>query len=252
MKKRVACMILVMSLSMTGCSADGEPSSDLMKEKKETVVNMYYELSNQYNDLATQYAETQAKLEEVYEEKQINPGITTVGDGAKTLNSLNDMVEFNEPLEYPNTQVIPASGYVAITNNVRVPARDNWTTRLSGSTLYMQHSNGISATLSASEFVQFSDSGIKDIVTGFVSQLTSDEITYSDVFINGEVWGGDAKFPCLVNGNNAVMQCGIVVHGNVALSYIFIYQGDRDITKDEAIKSLLNSVSINDDIIAVE
>lgn len=249
MKRKVAVMVLVMCMTLTGCSS-GEPD-DLMKEKKETVVSMYNNLKSQYNGLSTAYANLQDQMNKLYEDKELNPGVTVVGDGsgALTLHSVNDMLQFNEALTYPGAVAMESSSSISITKDVDVVARDNWTTKLYNSTLELEHSSGISANISVEYATEYlTDGNMKDsVLTPWIQSVTQEPVEYSDVFINNDVLGYQGKCNVLVDETkNYIMTCGIAGSNGVAVTYVFLYEGDKDDVKDELIKSIVESITISD------
>lgn len=242
-------VILGMLVAIAGCSSE-EPV-DLMKEKKETVVNMYNDLLQSYNSLTVEYNELNSKLSNVYADKQLNPGVTSVGDGSGNLttHSVNEKIEFNSPLTYPNSSSVEASSSINITDNVSVIARDNWTTKLYNSTVELEHSSGISGNISVERINEYISGGnMKDLIlTPWIEETTKEPVEYNNIFINNTVLGYQGRTQILIDETNkSTMTCGIAGNNNIAVSYVFVYDGDSDSVKNELIKGIVESVSIAD------
>lgn len=254
MKKKVVIALLLGTLLISGCkNADKEP---LMKEKKETIIDMYNALQVNYNNLVEEYDGLTGKVDNLKNSGELNPGITRVGDGSGklTLNSVNNMVQFDKPLEYPNSTSVSTSSKVYITTTSSIEVRDNWVLSLKNSQLEMQHTNGISGEINVSQVENVGEiESIKDeLLTPWVNQMTQDNIEYTDIFVGSDIWGSQAKFSTLINEKPARIQAGLFTYGDSAVTYVFVYDGDKDTTKDEIIKNVLNTLSIYDTEVITE
>lgn len=257
MKKRLERLAVVLMLGTVLVSGCGNANSDeLMKEKKENLVTMYRTMESEYNNLSSEYDKLQAKVDDMYKNEELNPGITSLGDGSGdlTLNSVSNRVEFNSPLEYPESTTVSTSSAIDIVTGVTVVARDNWITRLSNSTLELQHSSGISGSINISNVSEYMQDGTvkDDVLTPWVSQIATENVEYTNIFVDDDIWGAQAKAPILVDGQNGRMVCGVVPYGSYVATYIFVYDGDIDGTKEELIKNVLNSVNMFGENIVVE
>ena len=249
MKKKAVIVTLMILTLLSGCSSEEPP--DLMKEKKETVVSMYTNLTNEYNKIMEEYNTLQTKMNEIYEDKQLNPGVTSVGDGSGNLttHSVNEKIEFNSELSYPNASNIEASSCISVTSNVKLVARDNWTNRLYNSSIELEHSSGISGTISVQKINEYiTDGNMKDnVLTPWISEVTTQPVQYNNIFISGNVLGYQGISDVLVNETDkAILTCGITGNNNTSITYVFVYSGERDSVKDELIKNIIESVTIDD------
>ena len=125
MKKRLERLAVVLMLGTVLVSGCGNANSDeLMKEKKENLVTMYRTMESEYNNLSSEYDKLQAKVDDMYKNEELNPGITSLGDGSGdlTLNSVSNRVEFNSPLEYPESTTVSTSSTIDIVKGVTVVA----------------------------------------------------------------------------------------------------------------------------------
>lgn len=245
--KKVATLLLVMCLTLTGCTSEEQP--DLMKEKKEDLVSKYETLASQYNDLSTAYQQKQEELEEVYKDKELNPGVTTVGDGTGTLtlHSVNEMLQFNSPLAYPDSTTAESASEIKITDRASAVARDNWVTRLVSSNLELQHSSGISGVISVQSISQYISGGnMKELVLApWISQVTNEPVSYRDIFISNNVLGYQGTVAVTIDENTkSTMVCGIAATGMTCITYVFVYDGESDDVKNESINSVVESIKI--------
>lgn len=253
-KTKVAMLLAIVTL-LGGCSSEEPP--DLMKEKKETLVGMYNELSSSYADKVTECDKLQNELNRIYEDKQLNPGVTSLGDGSGNLttHSVNDKIQFNSELAYPNSTTVEASSSILITDNVYVIARDNWTTKLYNNTIELEHSSGISGNISVSRVTEYISGGtMKDLIlTPWISEVTTEPVEYNDIFVNGTVLGYQGKTQILINGTDkSVMICGIAGNNNTSVAYVFVYDGETDSVKNELIRSIIESITIDDSTLRLE
>lgn len=255
MRKRIVIVTLILSmLAVCGC---GEATQDdLMKEKKTTIIEMYNSLSAEYQSLAAEYDTALKKLEQVYSDKELNPGVTSLGDGSGdlTLNSVKDRVQFNSSLSYPNASTVEASSDINITDTVSVVARDNWTTRLSNSTVELQHDNGISGAISVEKVTEYLTEGNirESVLEPWVSEVTTEPVEYSSIFSNNVAIGTQGKCKVLVDGQTGTMIFGMLGVNDREVEYVFIYNGDTDAVKDEVIKHVIESINIYNTAITLE
>lgn len=257
MKRKIVSLIIICATVgiIGGCSSTDANKEPLMKEKKETVVQMYNNLLSKYTELSNEYDELTGKIDNLKNNGELNPGVTKVGDGDGdlTLNSVNSQIQFDQPLVYPEATSVSTSSKVDITEDISIKVRDNWVIALKNSQLDMQHSNGISGTINVSKIDDYGEINIKDdILTPWVNQVTQDNIEYSDIFVDSDIWGEQAKFSAAINEKPCRIQAGLFTYGDSCVAYTFVYKGEVDTTKDEIIKGILNTITVYDSEIITE
>lgn len=255
MKKLAALIIIGASvISMTGC---GESKEDpLMSKSKEELVELCNELQGNYSTVLNNYNSLQAKLDGIYSDGQVNPGITVVGDGSgkMTLNSVNEEIVFDTPLVYPESSTVKGDGFTTIVSGVTISARDLWISSIKNNTMELEHSSGISGTISVDSVDYYMSEGtIRDnVISPWLATFTDENVFYDNIFINSEVNGTQGKCTFLIDERTATIKCGVMVYGQMAISYVFVYDGEYDGVKDEITKNLLNTITIYGEQITVE
>lgn len=257
MRKRYiigAAIAITTMATLTGCGPR-EEQDELMKTPKSEIVKAYRDLEMENIRLLDEVNNLEVDIANIYKEEEINPGITSLGDGSgRTLNSVKDRVKFDRELRYPNSVNIGTSGKTMITENIEIKAMDNWSTSLKGTTLELEHTNNISGSINISGIDTIIEEGTirSEALEPWIGQMTTSNITYSDIFVTDLKYGDQATMEVLIDGETAFLRCGIVQYADSAISYIFIYGGEKDPTKEESIKAVLNSMTIYQNSVKVE
>lgn len=253
-KKKITAVALctLMVFNTVGCGTQTGNTTDLRRASKDTIINNYEQLKKDYESLYTMYNELVEQTSGEYSAKEQPVGITEIGDGTGryTLTSNDAKIYFAEQLVYPYASVVSPSSSINITDKVNIKAEDNWIANLSGSTLTLEHTSGISGTIKIGTYnTELDVEYIKDtyLPQWVKDDLSPDTVNYSYVYLKGTQTklGAQLSAPTYIDSKNSTLKCGVLGYKNVAVSYIFVYRGTRDNTKDELIKSVLNSITID-------
>lgn len=237
--------LMVCLIVLTGCNKDKNP---LMKNKKKELVQMIEDLSNEILDKDARIEELETILRGVHEEDAPTAAITTIDDGTGrlTFNSIDGKIVFPQPFEYPGSTQAPNTASVNITELISIVPTNNWTMCMDGTTLELEHTSGISGIVKASAIDElYSREGLQDeVMSPFFEDFPPSNIKYSRLFLDGDWWGLEAQAPTTIDEKPAFIRCGMLGLGEQSFTYIFLYQGEQDKTKDETIVSLLRSMKM--------
>ena len=146
-------------------------------------------------------------------------------------------------------------------SGVSIEAGSNWIVKAGTASLDLEHSSGISGTIKVGrQSFLYTDESLKNDVLGpWFRGLPPSTVTYTTININGSnAYGCQAVTPTLIDSENAYLRCGMFANSADAsgkgkcVTYIFVYRGDKDPSKDEAIMNLLNSIKIDGASVLVE
>jgi hypothetical protein len=253
MKRKVISLITILSISaslLVGCgsatNADG--TTDISKLSKSALLEKYNELANNYNGLSTQYTEMYNMYQALTTEEQPSSAISVVGDGTGryTFNSVDAKMIFPSSFQYPSAETIQSNGSINIVQNVQVSPGSNWIFKMNGTTLELEHTSGISGTIKASGVTtQYDKTQLKDeVLSQWFVNVPDAKPVYKDIFIDQTMFGVQATTPIMIDSENAFLRCGMLAYGDYAITYVFVYRGEQDVTKDESITNVLNTIKI--------
>lgn len=257
MNKRVKNVIITtsfMSLLLSGCGGATDErfkgmSADEVVAQYDALANEKAELENNYNSLRIMYSTLTS-------EDAPTSCIDYVGDGTNqlTFKSVDSKIIFPASFQYPASEQVAASGSINIVNEVSTTPGSNWITKLTGSTLELEHSSGISGIIKVGGIGTLYDAEQlqSDVLQPWFESIPESSVTYQDIFIDRVKFGSQAITPTMIDSENAVLRCGMVGYGANSVTYVFVYRGAQDLTKDESILNVINSISINGVSLTVE
>lgn len=249
-------MLVILPLSLIGCTTSKQDS--LMKDSKSNIVVQYRQLEADYTKTLQEYQNYKQSVIGTSGEDVDTPGISQIGDGSGryTFTSKDSTIVFPIEFTYPSSTNVSSSGSIQVTDKVSVEATDNWITNICGSTLTLEHSSGISGTIKVGTVdILYNVDKLKgDILSTWASILPPATVKYSDVYLLGMSTkvGVQMSTPTYIDSNDACLKCGMLGYNKTVVSYAFTYRGTQDNTKDELIKSVLNSLVIENNMIKVE
>lgn len=255
MKRKVICILLTSMLALTAC---GNSSSDpLDGMNRAQLREAYMALQNNYTSLANQYESLNTMYQALSSDELATSAVSSVGDGTTgemTFNSADSKIIFPSSFQYPGSEAIQANGKIDIVNNVSVAPGSNWITKLNGSTLELQHSSGISATIKVSGVTESYDKNLlqSEVLQQWFINVPQSQVKYTNIFIDSNMFGVQATTPTMIDSENAFLRCGMLSYGDYAITYVFVYRGEQDVTKDESIVNLINSMTVTGNKISVE
>lgn len=257
MKKRLISVLLTVVMLVSMLSGCGGSDDEMSKLSKAEIIEQYRNLENAYTDIANQLGETQASLDALASDGKVVEAITTVGDGTGrfTFNSTDSKIIFPNSFVYPNASAIVPDGRVTITSGVTVSPSSTWILRTNGSALELEQStNGISGTIKVnlvSEQLPVEQLQT-DVLQPWFDSVSYQGVNYTNIFVGESAYGSQAETPIMIDSENAYLICGMVALGSYSVTYIFVYRGNSDSTKNELVKSVLNSISINGNNLIVQ
>lgn len=249
MKKRLTCILLVLTLlitMLTGCD-DGDRFSGMSKSD---IIADYEALEISYIEQREELNKVQNSLDALSKDGTVTEAITTMGDGTGrfTFNSTDSKIIFPSSFVYPNAKPVVPDGSITITTGVTVSPSSTWISRINGSALELEQStNKISGTIKVNyiaEQLQV-DILLTDVLQPWFTDVSYSGVNYTDIFIGNSTFGKQAETPIMIDSENAYLVCGMVGLGNYSITYIFVYRGDMDSTKNELISNIINTISIN-------
>lgn len=257
MKKKITCAILITALASTMLAGCGKGDGKFSGMKKSEIITEYENLESAYNDLTEQLVQTQNSLDALSKDGTVNEAITTMGDGTGrfTFNSTDSKIIFPNSFVYPNAQPIVPDGSITITTGVTVSPSSTWISRINGSALELeQSSNKISGTIKVNTITEQlpTDQLLTDVLQPWFDSVSYSGVTYTDVFVGSSSFGKQAETPIMIDSENAYLVCGMVGLGNYSVTYVFVYRGDPDTTKNELIKNIINTISINGNTLLIQ
>lgn len=256
--KRVISLIavsLILAGLTTGCSGD----DPLSGKSKSDVVSYAHQLETENGDLTEQLSIATEKLKGIQTDTVETSAITEFGDGTGrlTLNSDDSVVKLPAPFEYPNSTQSYNASSVVLTDNVYIKPSANWLVSLPGSEVQFEHTlSEISGTIKVGSKDKTLDNikpdMLTDTITNFFANMPPDQVSYSKLYLESDWVGIDAKAHTFIDEDDAQIRCGMLGYGDVNITYVFSYKGDKDSSKDELIVSLLQTLTMYNKSLRVE
>lgn len=185
--------------------------------------------------------------------------VATDGTNRMTFNSNDSKIIFPSSFEFPGSTKAPSNGSISIVENVQIAPGTNWIQKSSGATLDLEHTNGISGTIKIGKLSTitgyYNFNTLKaDIMEPWAAGLPlSTGVSYSEITDSAtNSIGCAASTPTLIDSENAVLKFGMLSVQDLTVTYVFVYRGTQDVSKDESITNLLNSINIYGSSIIVD
>lgn len=246
-KKTISVLLIgvLMCSMLTGCNKDEE---DLTKMSKEELIEKCNYYASCYTDAIMQLEDAKLVLEQIQGYTSTGPSFSAMAieNDKLSFNSYDSKIIFPSEFGYPDAKETAASTSVSLTNSVKANPGPNWIMKLSGSTLELEHTTGVSAIIKIGEFYELynRDSLRDDIIAPWFEQITDGSVRYSSIFVSGDKWGDQAQANILIDGEDAYLVCGIVGFAETSITYVATYRGKQDATKDGIINTLINSIEL--------
>lgn len=239
---KVMAAMLIASMTLTACGG-GDPMSKMSKSE---LIEAYKQLESEKDDAVIELADLKMMMSGIQSEDVPSATVSAVGDGTGriTFNSYDSQIVFPSTFEYPNSSEVASSSSINVTSSVSLVASTNWTCKLSGSSITLEHSSGISGTIKIGKIIDpYDRDALKDeVLAPWFSELPPSTVIYNDIFIGDNMWGKQATASTLIDEQDAMLKCGMVGLGEVSMVYVFVYRGLEDNNKEEIILNLLNSI----------
>ena len=256
--KKIVSTIIAMSLSLVtlvGCGGTADPNN-LNSYSKKQLIEGYQVLQAQYNEQLNVNTQLQNTLTALSEEGKVTPAISIVGDGTGrvTFNSNDSKIIFPSTFNYPSSIETQPDGKINITSSVSIKPTSNWISRFSGSALDVEQSTtGISGTFKVNNITQglTLDQIKNEVLQPWFDEVAYTTVNYNNIFIGQTAVGVQAETPILIDSENAYLICGMAASGDVSITYIFVYRGSNDSNKDDFIKTLINTMTVNGNPVSI-
>lgn len=250
----IICITMVVTIG-TGCGKSSDPN-DLHKYSKDQLIDSYNTLNTAYTEQIATNEQLQKQLSALMAEGEVTPAISVVGDGTGrlTFNSTDSKIIFPNTFGYPGSEPITPDGKIYITSSVALKPASNWISRINGSALDIEQSTtGISGTIKINQITNglTPDSLKEEVLQPWFDQVAYTTVNYSNIFMGGTTVGMQAETPILIDSENAYLICGMAAAGKSTITYVFVYRGSNDSTKDELIKTLINSMTVDGNQITI-
>lgn len=258
MRKRkaisVTLLLSILTVSLSGCGKSSDNPIDSMS--KSELREAYYNLESGYQQLQGQFDSLNTMYQALSTEEQPIAPISMSGDGTGryTFTSVDSKIIFPAAFQYPGTQAIQADGSINVVDNVEITPGSNWITKLNGATLEMEHSSGISATIKVGGVTESYDKSLlqSEVLEQWFVNIPESQVAYKNIFIDGTMFGVQATTPTMIDSEVAFLRCGMLAYGDYSVTYIFVYRGEQDVTKDESIVNVINTIKVMNNGINVE
>ena len=247
--------IISATIILSGCNGSNT-EDELMNKSKEELVQLVRGKESQINSDQERIAELEGMLQGLGIESNKTPAISEFKDGTgrTTFNSIDGKIIFPVPFQYPESTQSPNTSSVNIASGINIKPTNNWLLKLDGTRLYLEHTSGIVgevyvATISKSVAISELQS---TVISPFFKDFPPYEVSYSKIFLN-EAWSGiQADTKTNIDEKESKLKCGMITSGYTQISYMFLYNGVRDSSKDEMITTLLNTITVNGNQFKVE
>lgn len=244
MKKRGIAFVLVGVMTMvmlSGC--DKGPSKEEIQAENDSLL-----LTMAENE--SKIAELEATVASLKGGDGPSTAISEVSDGSgmKTFNSIGGKILFSEVLEYTGASQAPNTSKLNISDRISIVPSDNWVIQMNGTTTKYSHPNGIYGTIKVSTIPEVIKADLIEstMLEPFTNAIPHTSIQNSKVYLE-DVWRGMATEMTILNNEKpAVVKCGVLGYSDLALTYCFYYEGDKDNTKTELINNLLKSIKFGE------
>lgn len=248
-----------MIFGLSGCFSKDDNADPLMSQSKEELVSYIHTLETEANTNSERVLELEELLKGVQGEERTTSAITQFSDGTGRLTlgtDENGIIQLPAPFEYPNSLQASNSSSVAITDAITIKPSSNWVMKLVGTELQLEHSSGISGTISVGAIdktkprVRVEELG--DAINLFFQSMPPETVKLNRIYLKKSWTGTDAIAHTFVDQSDAMIRCGLISSGDTCISYMFSYLGEQDAAKDELILTLLQTIKIGAQELRVE
>jgi len=256
MKRRLVNTIIISLLTASTFVGCGNKEG-LEQYSKSELIEAYETLSTGYDELMAEKNNIETLYNALTVDTLPTAAIGYVGDatGAITFNSRDAKIIFPSTFQYPGAQQIKANNNIMISDGIFVAPGTNWIVKLNGTTLEMEHSNGISGIIKIGQAdIVFDSNQLRDeVLAPWFTEISNSKITYSDLFTSDSsiAIGVDATVPILIDSEDAFLRCGMAAINGKTVTYIFTYRSQQDMNKDESIINVINSIQVDGQMLKV-
>ncbi len=254
MKKKIISLLLIITVTsmsiLTGCGKQetGNEEKALEDMDKDEIIVEYNTLKDKYYNAILENESLNDMLKKLDTEANNGPSVAVMSDGSGnlSLNTYTSKMIFPNEFAYPKATEIAANSKIDIVQSVSISPNDNWITKIKAASVEMEHTTGVEGIvkLGYTEELYKKENLKAEVIEPWFKGISNNTVVYSNIFLDGVMWGTQASAEIFINEEQAQLVCGMLGFSNTSLVYIFVYRGAKDANKDEAIKSILNTISM--------
>lgn len=260
--KRILALILAMSMcfALSACKKEEEPDPNadpLTLLSQEELIAMVNELNEALNTETIEKGELQAALD-ARGDTEKGGSIIEMSDGSKRLSftTVDDMITLPTPWAYPDSSLAPNTSSINICDIVKVKTDPTWQVYLDGSSLILNHIDGISGVITIGAIgKEGQDFKVAELQTYIQDTLFKDfpveNPNYSPLYLAEKQRGVDVVAGTRIDEDESRIRCGIIGYNTTSIQYFFIYKGEQKLIYDEAIRTLLGTMTVRNNPLAI-
>lgn len=239
-------LTIIGAILITGCGKSEDKEYEDMS--KDELITEIYDLESRNSKLFTENANYKKLISSIDSSGSTLPAISTMNDGSGnlTFNTYDSKMIFPSTWQYPGSKEISANTRIVLAEHFSVAPSNGWITKLSGASLELEHTNGVSGLIKVGQIEDMYDTKLMkdEVVAPWFSSFSKETVIYTDIFVDNRMRGVQAKTPIYIDGEEAYLKAGIFGLGEYSVQYVFVYRGINDASKDEVIDAILNSMTL--------
>lgn len=247
--------LIAIPMTMVACAPGGVSDERFEGMSTNEIIAAYQSLEGKYSKAKSDLENLESTMAALSSDDSLTSAVSAVGDGTDrlTFNSVDSKIIFPSSFQYPGAEAVAPSSKIDIVNNVSVATSSTWTIKLNGSTLELEHSSGISGIIKVGMITESYEAEMlkSDVISPWFESIPESQVKYKDIFIDDSKMGCQAETPTMIDSEDAYLKCGMVAYGEYSVTYVFVYRGNQDSTKDESVMSVLNSIIVNDGKVSI-
>lgn len=241
MKKIVLFLILMTLISGCGQNEPAGPSVESLLMENEQLLAEVKGLNEKLNEANTVISKVAGEDKE--------PTFISYIDTSETIkgfNSFDGKIFLPTTLEFPASNQSSGVGYISLVQNIEIYPSQNWSSKISGTNIEMQHSNEIKASLKlASTKESLTADEIKEkVMMPVINSMPANSVKYSTVFLEEFPRGNIATIEAFIDGKEATMKLICINIGEVVILGNSVYLGPKSDVNEEIIETLLRSMKV--------
>ncbi len=173
--------------------------------------------------------------------------------GLMTFNTLGDKIVFPKKLEYTGSKEAPNTSSINLSQGVSIRPSNNWIVKIGSTECDLYHPSEIIGRIKVGAIRDtLKTEEIKDtIIAPFLKSIPATDIKYGKIFLDDRDRGQYANSKITINESPATLKIGVIGSGEKSIIYIFIYLEEKNITKEELIDGLLNTMKVGSQVFSL-
>lgn len=261
MKRILSLLLVVVSMLgvLSGCGGKENSEDPLAGYSNEELIQYAHELEAQSNQAYLQIEELKEQLTGIQGETSQSAAITEFSDnsGRLTLTTVDGMVNLPVGFEYPSSNQSYNVSSVSLTDNVYVKPSSNWTIALSGTQIDLYHESSkisgiIKVGLRDRTKPAVTGTDLDNAINTFFESMPQTTLVKGRIYLDDDWAGTDVQASSFVDEEDVRLRCGMLGLGDINITYMFSYKGQQDLSKDELILSLLQTMTVLNQPLRIE